>query len=327
MTVFTRTWDAAYEADPDNTDQASLYAQEMRQLKVDIRERLTVDHSWDGDADDGIHEKVNFEVQGADPTPVTAGEGVLYTKLDGAADELYFKDGATNVLQLTKGGGLNLVDLISDVVLDNDVALQGENTGATARDLITLSAADNVDVGNANEALRLLSDVDIDAIVGAVTMNLLAHEGRHRDVSTAAGLGEDFIPFSIQGVHIATPVASAPGAGANIATIQIDLTGRRADTSAFLIFGKCNEQAAPLSDELTLWVTHTTGGAVGTAITGSVQEAQHTTLGRNSVMTFTVENNVAAGGAATDWFLVASSTGGSTVENITFMIVDLGLNA
>jgi hypothetical protein len=46
MSPFTRTWDAAYETDPDDDDAAKLYALELRNFKTDIRERMDIEHSW-----------------------------------------------------------------------------------------------------------------------------------------------------------------------------------------------------------------------------------------------------------------------------------------
>lgn len=57
MTSFTRTWDAAYEALPANSQDARLGASRIREIKEDIRERMDVGHTWNGDANDGQYHR------------------------------------------------------------------------------------------------------------------------------------------------------------------------------------------------------------------------------------------------------------------------------
>ena len=106
MTTFTRTWNAAYEQTPADTDQASEGAERIRDLKNDISERVEVDHSYAGDVDDGMHKKVTFvDPLGAKPTQAN-DETYLYTKDVSGTSELFFEDEAGNEVQLTAGGVL-----------------------------------------------------------------------------------------------------------------------------------------------------------------------------------------------------------------------------
>lgn len=100
MTTFTRTWD---ETDPANADQAKFGAQEIRELKEDIRERGEVDHSWAGDASDGAHKKVTLIEQGSDPSAV-ANQGFFYTKDVSGVTEAFYRDSSGNISQLTNQG-------------------------------------------------------------------------------------------------------------------------------------------------------------------------------------------------------------------------------
>ncbi len=52
--AFTRTWN---ENDPLTSDEAKYGAQEIRELKVDVRERMTVEHDWSTGTTDpaGMH--------------------------------------------------------------------------------------------------------------------------------------------------------------------------------------------------------------------------------------------------------------------------------
>lgn len=108
MTSFSRTWNAAYEAQPADTENISIGASRIRDLKTDIQERLEVDHFHAGDTDDGAHKKVDFAAPlGADPANV-ANHGFLYTKDVSAKVELFWIDEDGNVVQLTTVGSINI---------------------------------------------------------------------------------------------------------------------------------------------------------------------------------------------------------------------------
>ncbi len=104
--AFTNTWNAAFEAQPADTENVSLGASRIRAHKLAVRERLIIDHSHAGDADDGKHKQITFvNPLGADPGDV-ADEGMLYTKNVSAKAELFWKDEDGNVIQVTSGGVL-----------------------------------------------------------------------------------------------------------------------------------------------------------------------------------------------------------------------------
>ena len=103
MTTFTRTWNAAYEASPADSQSASQGATRIRELKNDISERLEVDHSWAGDANDGAHKWCTMIEQASDPTNV-ANRGFVYAKDVGGITELYYIDSAGTVTQITSNG-------------------------------------------------------------------------------------------------------------------------------------------------------------------------------------------------------------------------------
>lgn len=106
MTAFTRTWNTAYEQVPADTDDASEGAQRIRNSREDTRERIEVDHSMAGDADDGAHKKLTLIEQAGDPTFV-ANRGFVYCKDDSGDTELYFMDDIGTVMQITQDGLLN----------------------------------------------------------------------------------------------------------------------------------------------------------------------------------------------------------------------------
>lgn len=104
--AFTRTWNAAYEAQPADTENISLGASRIRNLKTDIQERLEVDHFHAGDAQDGEHKKLTLGAPIAKPANI-ANKGFLYGKDVNAKIELFYLDEDDNEVQLTSAGALN----------------------------------------------------------------------------------------------------------------------------------------------------------------------------------------------------------------------------
>ncbi len=107
MTVFTDTWNAAFEALPADVEVASQGAGRIRTHKKGVRERLEVDHSWVGNAADGEHKKITFFLQTVDPSNV-ANKGFVYTKDANSKVELFWEDEDANVIQITSAGKLLL---------------------------------------------------------------------------------------------------------------------------------------------------------------------------------------------------------------------------
>jgi hypothetical protein len=109
----TRDW-TTYESKPSDTDYVSDGADQERLLKVDIRERMAVDHVWGvSTTTDGRHNQLTLPYQAADPTNA-AGIGFVYTKnVGGGVIELYYEDAAGNVVKMTNAGSLNTMPLVT----------------------------------------------------------------------------------------------------------------------------------------------------------------------------------------------------------------------
>ena len=153
MTSFTRTWNAAYEAQPADTENISLGAGRIRDLKADIQERLEVDHFHAGTSDDGAHKKVDFAAPlGADPANV-ANHGFLYTKDVSAKAELFWEDEDGNVAQVTSGGilSIGLITTRGDII-------RGDSVGAAERHAVgvadTFLGSDGTDVAYVASATK-----------------------------------------------------------------------------------------------------------------------------------------------------------------------------
>ncbi len=105
----TRTWDAAYETTPPNTQNVSQGAQRIRELKVDIRERLDLDHVMDDDdTNDGRHRLVSLIEQASDPGNL-ANQHLIYSKDVAGVTEIFFRDDSGDIQQITNNGALLLL--------------------------------------------------------------------------------------------------------------------------------------------------------------------------------------------------------------------------
>jgi hypothetical protein len=94
----TRVWD---ETNPPGTQAAAQGATRIRDLKVDIQERMLIDHVWDVDVNtDGFHKQVTMLELGADPV-AAANYGIVYTKDVAAATHLFFRANDGTVRQIT----------------------------------------------------------------------------------------------------------------------------------------------------------------------------------------------------------------------------------
>ena len=105
MTAFSFTWNIAYEAAPAPTDAIRNGDDQIRDLKLGVRERLAVDHSWFGDSNDGAHLMATLLTQLSDPAQTSLG-GKLYTKNVGGIVELFYRDNTGQIVQLTSNGSV-----------------------------------------------------------------------------------------------------------------------------------------------------------------------------------------------------------------------------
>ena len=106
MPSFTNTWD---ETAPAGSRALSLGDDDIRQLKLDLRERLAIDHKLvqneAGVITIGYHLPLHLIDNTSNPAAV-AGTGVLFSKTIAGQIELFYLDANSNVTQLTSGGVL-----------------------------------------------------------------------------------------------------------------------------------------------------------------------------------------------------------------------------
>lgn len=106
---FPTPWTSGYESIPADTEQESQGASRIRDLKLQLRERLAQDHSWAGDGNDGYHNQVTLLTQTANPIPAFDNGktgGVLFSELVNSEAELIYADNNGHTTQLTSQGSL-----------------------------------------------------------------------------------------------------------------------------------------------------------------------------------------------------------------------------
>lgn len=152
----TRTWNGSYEAQPADLDDALQGAARIRDLKVDVKERLIQDHVMNETDNDGFHNKCTFIEQAADPTN-SADKGLLYSKQGATGTQLFFRDSEGTVFQLTESGTMSPVSALgsfTDGYMTPTKNLLGTYvTGATAT-----YTADRIIVENSAGVARVLTN-------------------------------------------------------------------------------------------------------------------------------------------------------------------------
>jgi microcystin-dependent protein len=101
----TVEWD---EGNPPGSQEKSLGATRMREMRTQLREMLGEDHKFDSSGQGatwGYHNRLTFYVQTSDPIP-DANTGDLYSKDDNSVAQLFWVD-ENNVIQLTDNGNFS----------------------------------------------------------------------------------------------------------------------------------------------------------------------------------------------------------------------------
>ena len=108
--VYSNTWNANFEALPTDTEDIGDGANRIREKVLAVRERMQKDHYWDltgNDADHGEHNQVTLRVSANAPAN-QANKGIVYSFLAANKIELFYKNSANQVVQLTANGLINI---------------------------------------------------------------------------------------------------------------------------------------------------------------------------------------------------------------------------
>jgi hypothetical protein len=155
----TRDW-TTQEAKPSGSDFISAGDDEIRNGKVDVRERMAVDHEWAvSETADGRHKKVTIKT-GEDPTKIT-DYIIVYGKDVDDKVELFARDEDNNVIQLTHKG--NLAIKIDDYEEKTDDLVDD--------DLIVISDSEDDDKTKKVKVASLVSLIEAMYPVGSIYLN------------------------------------------------------------------------------------------------------------------------------------------------------------
>lgn len=126
MANLTRAWDIT---DPADVDQMKNAALELRDLKTDISERMSIDHYWAEETNtalpnaDGFHKQVTLKK--LDFQPVSDDGPMLYTKEVNGTLYPFFIDSSGNDVQLFNVSPfLGMEDLVA---VDANAAIRTDN--------------------------------------------------------------------------------------------------------------------------------------------------------------------------------------------------------
>lgn len=109
MTTFTYTWNATFLATPADIEDEALGAQRIRDTKSAVGERLAVDHSLYGDANDGKHLWATLRNTGSTTAAtLDSGDGRVFGANVSGNTELFYQDSNGRVVQLTTNGSVGL---------------------------------------------------------------------------------------------------------------------------------------------------------------------------------------------------------------------------
>lgn len=181
-------WD---KTSPLDTEHMGNGAEEIRTLKEELQDHLSLDHHMNDVVDplegncSGYHKKVTLYPLDEDPTPIS-DTGVLYTKLIDGVIELFFIDETTGTVnQITEQGVLSLNTLANNIDADgksllNVGSVTGQQTGTVTGDttdesdeIVTISDITVLSVGMRVSGTGIPVDTRIIAIdSGASTIQL-----------------------------------------------------------------------------------------------------------------------------------------------------------
>jgi hypothetical protein len=103
MATFSYTWDATFLSQPADNESINLGASRIRSFKDGVTERLAIDHSWEGNGNDGKHNAVTLRAA-VGVRPVEADDGYVTNVVVGGFSELHWVNNAGQVAQLTSQG-------------------------------------------------------------------------------------------------------------------------------------------------------------------------------------------------------------------------------
>lgn len=212
MTTTARNWN---EASVTNATAANTIDTEINNVRIDVRERMAIDHEWDTSdsgasdiAEIGQHTKITFAAPIASPTEDT-DLGYLYTKdvVTGTSTtaEAHWLDENGNELQMTVEGKFNVgSNLVADSIDQDDIRLENDSylTGRNNADdgdvnVVKVNTSDTLTFG----AVCTLPDTSALATSGAPTADAQIANKKYVDDNVGAA---NYTPTSYAGEESVT---------------------------------------------------------------------------------------------------------------------------
>lgn len=111
------------QTQPLDNSVVSQFPANERAARAAVVTNFAVDHQGTDGADVGTHKQVTLPERGSDPSAVAA-TGTLYTKDVSGTTEVFYRDAAGNVVQLTTGGRVR-GQIKPQTITSNTNAVQG----------------------------------------------------------------------------------------------------------------------------------------------------------------------------------------------------------
>jgi hypothetical protein len=192
MTSFTRNWNTSYEQSPPDSQDLNQGALRIREDKIDVRERLAIDHIFaDGvaapNSEDGYHNKSSYKKQGSDPS-VPTDYGVAYVKDhnngSNTKPELHYRNVDGQILRLTERGSYPL--FLTQNSWPKSQATPQVNGGTGSGDWTPDASLSNTQFRTINGTSGLLPPIN--GIVGQVLLlRIIQSGGTHTFTLTGKG--------------------------------------------------------------------------------------------------------------------------------------------
>ena len=175
--MLSRVWDTTI---PLDTELAGDGDDEIRDLKVELKEHLEQDHQMGGVRNplqgncEGYHKKLTLYPLSTNPT-VVVGAGIVYTKIIDNVIELFFMDDDGTINQLTENGVIKLNTLANNINANGHTISNAVISNAVISNAVISNAVFSGDMAVHNFEDTALVDSGILSVGtgGYVTSNLI----------------------------------------------------------------------------------------------------------------------------------------------------------
>lgn len=219
--AYTYTWDSSFEALPADANNVSDGANKIRNLKNALRERMAKDHYMaiaGTDADHGEHSQVTFHANVATPANLV-GKSTLFPQTANSKLELFYKDNANQVTQITANGAVATSSVIpanTKMLFYADTAPAGWTIANTMDDKLVFVTKGNAAGGQTGGGAHSTANWNSAVGLTAANENAHVHAGplHAHSMARAANTGDASVPDGYVGASsnlmVTFPIAAGP---------------------------------------------------------------------------------------------------------------------